>query len=91
MLTACHRGGKEVEIATVFQFQALSQFSYRHREVAHSDAGSVDASEDGFQFAFVHRAGFLDDEATAREIADIVVGNEQMAVLIKLGNIEALL
>ena len=91
MLTASNRGGKEVEIATVFQFQALSEFGYRQGKIAHGDIGSVDTSEGSFQLAFVHRSGLFDSKAPTRKIAAVFVGNKQMAVLIKLGNIESLL
>ena len=84
-------GGEEVEIAPVFQLQALPQLGHRHGEITHGDIGSVDASEGGFQFTLVHRSGLLDDETTAWEIADIMVGHKQMAVLIELLHAELLL
>ena len=77
-------GGEEVEIAPVFQLQALPQLGHRHGEITHGDIGSVDASEGGFQFTLVHRSGLLDDETTAREVADIMVGHKQVTVLVEL-------
>ena len=91
VLIARDGGGEEIEIAPVFQFQALPQFGDRHGEVAHGDVGSVDAGEGGFQFTLVHRSGLLDDETTAWEIADIMVGNKQMAVPIQLLHAKPLL
>ena len=84
-------GGKEIEIAPVFQFQALPQLSNRHGEVAHGDVGPVDACEGVFQLALVHRSCLLDDETTAWEVADIMVSHKQMAVLIELLHAKTLL
>ena len=85
-----YRSGKEIEIATFFQFQAFPEFGYRHGEITHSDIRFIDASKSGFQFALVHRGGLLDEKTTAREIADIAVGHEQMAVFVELGDLEPL-
>ena len=85
-----YRGGEEIKIATFFQFQAFPEFGYRHREITHSDIRFIDASKSGFQFALVHRGGLLDEKTTAREIADIDVGHEQMTVFIDLGDLEPL-
>ncbi len=76
VLMTRYRGGKEIEIATFFQFQAFPEFGYRHGEITHGDIRFIDASKSGFQFALVHRSGLLDDETTARKVADIAVGNE---------------
>ena len=76
MLMACNGSGEKIEVAAFFQFQALSEFGYRHGEIAHGDIGAFDACESGFQFALVHRSGLLDDETTAWKVADIAVGNE---------------
>ena len=85
-----YRGGEEIEIATFFQFQAFPEFGYRHGEITHSDIRFIDASKSGFQFALVHRGGLLNDKTTARKVADIAVGHEQMAVFVELGDLEPL-
>lgn len=69
-----------IHVATVFEFEALSQFGYGERKVACSDIRFLDACQRLAQFALVERCDALYAEASAREAVDGLIREEEVAV-----------
>ena len=90
MALVCHCRREDIHVAAILKLQPFAEFCHRHGEVAHGNVRTADTRQGLLQIALIHRSDFVDDETTAREILDVCIRNEKMAIAIELADAKAL-
>ena len=90
MALVCHCRGEDIHVAAILKLQPFAEFCHWHGEVAYGNIRTADTRQGLLQIALIHRSDFVDDETTAREILDVCIRNEKMAVAIELADAKAL-
>ena len=90
MALVCHCRGEDIHVAAILKLQSFAEFCHRHGEVAHGNVRTADTRQSLLQIVLVHGSDNIDDKTTAREILDVCIRYEEMAIASELADAKAL-